>query len=79
MSDASSLAVEQSSKKKMADEKESNLILPDNLPGLNAWKARRHLLDTKDLSVEEVDALISVAKLCKEIHSKGRPPLTVLS
>src|SRR4030095_2817191 len=37
------------------------------------------LLDTKDMSVEEVEALIAVAKLCKQIHSRGRAPLTVLS
>ncbi len=79
MSDASSLAVETSTKNRMSDDKDTSLILPDNLPGLSAWKKRRHLLDTKDLTVEEVETLIAVAKLCKDIHSKGRAPLTVLS
>ena len=65
--------------KKMTDDSDSKLILPDDVPGLSAWKKRRHLLDTKDMSVEEVEALIAVAKLCKQIHSKGRAPLTVLS
>jgi aspartate carbamoyltransferase catalytic subunit len=79
MSDASSLAVEPGSQKRMSDDKDTSLTLPDNLPGLSAWKERRHLLDTKDLTVEEVEALIAVAKLCKQIHSRGRAPLTVLS
>lgn len=76
MSDAFSLADNVIQNERFDDE---GLTLPSDYPGLEAWKARRHLLDTKDLSVEEVEALIAVAKICKKIHSRGRAPLTVLS
>lgn len=42
------------------------------------WRKRTHLLDTKDLTEEEIDCLIAVASKCKALHTQGVAPLTVL-
>lgn len=58
---------------------EDELKLPPDFPGLDAWRKRRHLLDTKDLTVEEVEGLIALSKVCKRLHKRSKAPLNVLS
>jgi aspartate carbamoyltransferase catalytic subunit len=43
-----------------------------------AWKRRRHLLETRDLTRPELDCFLDVARLCKQAH-KNQTPLTVLA
>lgn len=40
-------------------------------PGAQLWKARRHLLDTRDLTRTEVDCLLALAASCKKFHLEG--------
>lgn len=58
---------------------EEDLRLPPDFPGLEAWRKRRHLLDTKDLTVPEVEGLIALTRVCKRLHSQSKAPLQVLS
>lgn len=53
--------------------------LKDDLPGVDLWKARRHLLDTQDLTRAEVDCLIGFASICKKLYRMDIGPLPVLS
>ncbi len=46
--------------------------------GASAWRERRHLLDTRDLSTEELDLFNAVATIFKRAH-EHEPPLTLLS
>lgn len=72
MSDVYSLELQQ--------RRDSNkLHFPEDFPGLASWRKRRHLLDTKDLTVDEIECLIAVAQCCKDIHRQSRAPLTLLS
>ena len=48
-------------------------------PGVDSWKNRRHLLDTKDLSAEELDALVTAASICKEMINSGEGPQPLLA
>jgi aspartate carbamoyltransferase catalytic subunit len=43
-----------------------------------AWRERRHLLETRDLTRSEVECFIDVAKLCKQAHN-NQTPLAVLA
>jgi len=53
-------------------------MLTAELPGLESWKTRRHLLDTKGLSRLEVDVLMQLAGVCKRIYQQGTAPLSLL-
>lgn len=53
--------------------------LKDDMPGVDLWKARRHLLDTKDLTRPEVECIIAFAAVCKKLYQMDMAPLTVLS
>ncbi len=44
----------------------------------SAWRERRHLLDTRDLTKEELDLFIETAALFKRAH-EHEPPLTLLT
>jgi aspartate carbamoyltransferase catalytic subunit len=46
---------------------------------IKRWTTRRHLLDTKDLTKEEVECLMALSNVCKEEFRKTRAPLTVLN
>lgn len=60
------------------NETASAMALPKNLPGLTRWAERRHIIDTKSLSLEEIECIMTVAAACKDLHDKGVAPLTVL-
>jgi len=53
-------------------------LLPRDLPGMQRWAERRHLVDTKDLSLEEIECIMSIAAVCKRLHDMAIAPLTVL-
>ncbi len=44
----------------------------------DSWKARRHLLDTADLTKPEVECVLSLASACLDVHAEGAAPLAVL-
>lgn len=46
--------------------------------GRTYWKRRRHLLDTDDLTPEEVKALVLVAAEAKQLMTAGAPPQPLL-
>lgn len=48
-------------------------------PGVDSWKNRRHLLDTKDLSPDELQTLVSAATICKEMMHSGEGPQPLLT
>lgn len=50
-----------------------------NVPGVSSWRERRHLLDTDNLSEEELDALIRAAAICKSMISAKESPQNLLS
>lgn len=56
----------------------ADLSLPTDLPGTQEWARRRHLVDTRDLSIDEIQCVISVAENCKRLHNLSPVPLTVL-
>jgi aspartate carbamoyltransferase catalytic subunit len=41
--------------------------------GAEAWKRRRHLLETRDLTPDELRCFLDVARVCKESHESGAP------
>jgi aspartate carbamoyltransferase catalytic subunit len=45
---------------------------------MQRWQERRHLIDTKDLSLEEIDCIMLVAAQCKRLKDMELAPLTVL-
>jgi aspartate carbamoyltransferase catalytic subunit len=49
------------------------------LDGLDIWRQRRHLLDTKDMSPEELEVALKAAKLCKEMIASGEGPQPLLA
>ncbi|MGH9552122.1 MAG: hypothetical protein ACRD3W_22230, partial [Terriglobales bacterium] len=51
---------------------------PRDLPGMKGWTRRRHIVDTKDLTIEEIDCIMFVAGVCKRVHDNTVTPLTVL-
>lgn len=53
-------------------------LLPRDLPGIARWAERRHVLDTKGLSLEEIECIMNVATVCKRLHDMQVAPLTVL-
>ncbi|HEY9712130.1 MAG TPA: aspartate carbamoyltransferase catalytic subunit [Chroococcales cyanobacterium] len=53
-------------------------LLSGDFPGIEAWSKRRHLLDTDDLTVEEIDCIMSVAAACKKLKEMSAAPLPVL-
>lgn len=59
---------------------ESNAIsfLRTDLPGMRQWAQRRHLVDTKDLTHEEIDCIMSLASVCKRMHELSPAPVAVL-
>jgi aspartate carbamoyltransferase catalytic subunit len=58
--------------------RKSSVMLPRNLPGVARWAERRHIIDTKNLSLEEIECIMSLAATCKNLHDKASAPLTVL-
>jgi aspartate carbamoyltransferase catalytic subunit len=58
--------------------KESSILMPRNLPGMLRWAERKHIIDTKTLSLEEIECIMSVATVCKRLHDMSIAPLTVL-
>ncbi len=48
-------------------------------PGVDLWQARRHLLDTKDLTRVEVECAIRFAAICKSLCKMEIAPLPVLN
>lgn len=60
-------------------DKESTLLIPFETPGYEAWAKRRHLLDTADLTVPEIECLMALAVKCKKLHETTRAPLSVLN
>ncbi|MBS2002545.1 MAG: aspartate carbamoyltransferase catalytic subunit [Candidatus Obscuribacterales bacterium] len=60
-------------------DKESTLLIPFDTPGVEAWAKRRHLLDTADLTVPEIECLMALAVKCKKLHETTRAPLSVLN
>jgi aspartate carbamoyltransferase catalytic subunit len=55
----------------------SNLML--DTPGVDLWRARRHLLDTKDLTKVEVECALRFAAVCKKLCQLEIAPLPVLN
>jgi aspartate carbamoyltransferase catalytic subunit len=49
------------------------------LEKLGGWTKRRHLLDTKDLSADELATLLKAASICKEIMNSGEGPQNLLA
>ncbi len=47
-------------------DKESSLLIPFDTPGAEAWAKRRHLLDTADLTVPEIECLMALAVKLQE-------------
>ncbi|MBY0358640.1 MAG: aspartate carbamoyltransferase catalytic subunit [Candidatus Obscuribacterales bacterium] len=48
-------------------------------PGLKQWQQRSHLLDTDDLTLEELNTLLEAARICSSLISKQEPPLSLLN
>lgn len=63
---------------KRAPDTAGELDFPQHSPGMKLWAERRHVLDTKDLTIDEIETLMSVASVCKRLHSTGAAPLSVL-
>jgi len=42
-----------------------------SLPGMARWAERRHIIDTKSLSLEEIECIMTVAADCKRLHNKS--------
>lgn len=41
--------------------------------GMRLWRARRHLLDTFDLTPEEIATFLAIARRCKQLHHSEPP------
>lgn len=52
--------------------------LLDGLAEAQAWRRRRHLLDTADLSFDELSMELALANLFKREKSHKKPPLSIL-
>jgi aspartate carbamoyltransferase catalytic subunit len=52
-------------------------VIKEHKEGAALWHARRHLLDTKDLSKQEINSLLALSKTCKQIMRDA--PQAVLS
>lgn len=46
--------------------------------GLAQWRTRRHLLDTKDLSKDELSTVLNAASICKEMMDQKEGPQALL-
>jgi aspartate carbamoyltransferase catalytic subunit len=46
--------------------------------GVELWRQRHHLLDTRDLCADELTAVLKAATLCKEIINSGEGPQNLL-
>ena len=46
--------------------------------GKTAWKARRHLLDTRGISIDELEVLVDLAKAFKQHGNRSKAPIPVL-
>lgn len=47
--------------------------------GVQLWRRKRHLLDTRDLSTDELGTVLKAAKICKDIIKSGEGPQPVLA
>ncbi len=56
----------------------ANSPLALELPGADLWRARTHLIDTRDLTRVEVDCLMSAAGICQRLYEMTIKPLPVL-
>ncbi|HEY9868432.1 MAG TPA: aspartate carbamoyltransferase catalytic subunit [Candidatus Obscuribacterales bacterium] len=56
----------------------AKLSLTGETPGAELFRARRHLVDTRDLTVAEIDCLMAVAGVCKYLYGMTSKPLPVL-
>lgn len=54
-------------------------LLSKHLDGRKCWQARRHLLDTKDLTNAEIDCAMALAAEFKKFRSQHLPPMDVLA
>ncbi len=54
-------------------------LLSKHLDGRKCWQARRHLLDSKDLTNAEIDCVMALTAEFKTFRSKHLPPLDVLT
>jgi aspartate carbamoyltransferase catalytic subunit len=72
------MAKQSSTEQRDKAEKAKPVILPRDIPGMARWAERRHIIDTKDLSLEEIDCIMSVATVCKQLHDMAVAPLAVL-
>lgn len=75
MADQGSIARERAQR----SDESNGLIIPCDIPGADLWTKRRHLLDTADLSVQEIECLMTLAVRCKKLHETTRAPLAVLN
>lgn len=48
-------------------------------PGVKLWSKRRHLLDTKDINEEELQAVLEASAICKAMVASGEGPQPVLA
>src|SRR5262249_18924360 len=48
------------------------------VPGADLWRARKHLIDTRDLSRSEVDCIMAAAGICQRLYELTSKPLPVL-
>ncbi len=51
----------------------------DGLAEAQAWRQRRHLLDTRDLSLDEISVCLALAHYYKHNQFHKKPPQTILS
>lgn len=56
----------------------SQIVSGEHSAGAKAWRKRRHLLDTSDLSKEEIACFLAVAEACRHNHLQEQAPLAVL-
>lgn len=56
----------------------SEIVSGEHSGARKSWKQRRHLLDTKDLSIAEIACFLAVAAACKHNHLNEGAPLAVL-
>ncbi len=66
-------------KNKRLDSFASELIEAGRSSGAREFKQRRHLLDTDDLKVEEINAVMEVARICKKNALEHKLHINVLS
>lgn len=57
----------------------SDALLSLDLPGGTSWSQRRHLLDTADLTLDEIEGLMALANVCKKLQEISPAPLAVLN